>query len=109
MKTKRKDRDRTNVWKKQNAEHVRAYRRRVRLALYRLDAEAFERMRAEQFNLCAICVGPLLPGKGTQIDHCHKTGRVRGLLCPGCNVGLGMFQDGPLRLRLAAAYVERNT
>lgn len=39
------------------------------------------------------------------IDHCHTTGKVRGLLCGTCNAGLGMFKDSPLLLKRAAEYL----
>lgn len=42
------------------------------------------------------------------IDHCHKTGKVRGILCDGCNVGLGSFGDNPKTLKLAIAYLEKH-
>ena len=58
---------------------------------------------------CALC-GADSPGtrQGWNIDHCHVTGKVRGVLCHGCNIGLGGFRDDPSRLREAAAYVERH-
>lgn len=41
------------------------------------------------------------------IDHCHRTGKIRGLLCRSCNSALGHFMDNPIILRHAAGYVER--
>lgn len=43
---------------------------------------------------------------GLNLDHCHNSGVVRGLLCHNCNRGLGLFQDNPQYLREAAIYVE---
>ena len=49
---------------------------------------------------CAIC-----GGKSTELDHDHKTGRIRGGLCHLCNGGLGFFKDSPEYLVKAARYV----
>lgn len=50
---------------------------------------------------CAICdsAEPLV------VDHDHKTGAIRGMLCNHCNRGLGHFKDDPILLELAANYL----
>ena len=43
------------------------------------------------------------------VDHCHKTGKVRGMLCHNCNRGLGLFQDSMVNLKSAYKYLEGST
>jgi len=64
-------------------------------------------MEKAQGNRCPICQRGLagLERRG-HIDHDHKTGRVRGILCARCNVGIGYFKDDPARLRRALEYLE---
>lgn len=53
-----------------------------------------------------ICAKPIFArGKNTHIDHDHKSGVVRGVLCNRCNLGLGYFQDDPQCLINAAVYL----
>jgi hypothetical protein len=59
-------------------------------------------MVAAQNDRCLICERP---GK-LVVDHCHATGRVRGLLCNLCNTAIGQLRDSPALLRKAAEYVE---
>ncbi|MFI7289165.1 endonuclease VII domain-containing protein [Streptomyces anulatus] len=59
---------------------------------------------AAQRGVCRIC--PIAPAE--HVDHCHETGRVRGVLCFSCNAALGQFKDRPDAIRRAAAYVEGN-
>jgi Recombination endonuclease VII len=58
---------------------------------------------------CPLCKTPFteLWNEQPQIDHCHKTGVVRGILCRACNQGLGLFKDNPKLLRAGARYLER--
>jgi hypothetical protein len=79
------------------------------LASYGLTLEDYERMHAEQKGACWIC-GTDLPGAGhlrLVVDHCHATGRVRGLLCNPCNIGLANFRDDPQLLTSAIRYLAR--
>lgn len=70
---------------------------------YGLTVAAFAQMEVAQGGACAICGET--PSKRLHVDHCHETGRVRGLLCQACNVGLGFFRDDPGRLTRAVGYL----
>lgn len=68
----------------------------------------YYRMQIAQDNKCAICgVGHNEIPKSFAVDHCHETGKVRGLLCFPCNSALGKFKDDPVLLRKAAEYLEK--
>ena len=56
---------------------------------------------ARQQATCVICGGT----ESINVDHDHRTGRVRGALCTRCNFGLGHFRDDPELLELAAMYL----
>lgn len=72
---------------------------------YGVTLEDVERMFTEQGGLCAICRTPMI-GRKPHVDHDHLTGTVRGLLCRGCNQGLGHFRDDPVALANAIRYLE---
>lgn len=70
------------------------------------------RLSEEQGAKCAICGAPDDIENGApvlHVDHCHATGRVRGLLCGACNRGLGLMRDNVELLQNAIAYIERTT
>ena len=74
--------------------------------------EEYEALMLEQDNYCAICHEPekqILNGKIKRlaIDHCHTTGKVRGLLCQRCNTGIGRFDDNVVLLKQAIQYLEK--
>jgi hypothetical protein len=62
-------------------------------------------MLADQDGRCAICYTEA-NGRMWHIDHCHDTGKVRGILCDICNRGIGNLKDDPKLLRQAAEYLE---
>ncbi len=76
---------------------------------YHLTVEDYARMFNTQNGECAICHKRLddTKYKGVNIDHCHRTGSVRGLLCGNCNNGIGYLKDSLDLVRAAAEYLER--
>lgn len=76
-----------------------------------MSAEEYKRLLEKQAGRCAICAVPEAEAMGRvpgslQVDHCHKTGRIRGLLCWNCNIGIGQFGDNPSTIKNAAEYLE---
>ena len=83
------------------------------LKKYGLTKDDYGRLSREQNGVCALCRRPeTLIMKGTlaklAVDHDHVTGRVRGLLCRACNLGIGNLGEDPILLRAAADYIERH-
>lgn len=86
-------------------EYISAYQLRKK---YGISPKELDGMIQVQMNKCAICGREPNGKKRLFVDHCHKTGKVRGLLCTNCNLGLGSFKDDIERLKTAIAYLERN-
>lgn len=72
---------------------------------YGLDRRGLARVSATV--RCGVCRSPFKGASDKHVDHNHETGAVRGVLCGGCNRGIGCFADNPTRMRCAARYVER--
>lgn len=83
-------------------------RHKYQLRQYGLDPETFALMLQAQAGSCQLCEREFTATRRACVDHDHKTGRVRGLLCRTCNAALGGFQDSPRLLRVAANYLESN-
>lgn len=87
-------------------EGVRAEQRSAWLARrYGMTPEAYDEIVAAQANRCAICGDEPSEGKALHIDHDHKSGAVRGLLCGHCNRAIGLFRDNADVIEMAAAYL----
>jgi hypothetical protein len=108
------NRDRVNEYSKRyraNNPGVSAHHNTLfRFRKYGLTPDAYTAMLAGQSGRCAICrcMLDLKAGRGVGaacIDHCHKTGRVRGVLCTNCNHGVGKFRDDPALLLAAVEYL----
>lgn len=100
---------RMTAWKEANPEKRKQHSRNALLRTYGLTTESFEAMLDQQGRRCKICLtDEPSTTKGWVVDHNHKTGEVRGILCHHCNVVLGMACDRPDLLRAAASYLELN-
>ncbi len=101
------NRERVKAWQKANPKrHAKKTTTHFRYKKYGLTSEKVEQMLHVQQNLCAICKKPF--PKTPNVDHCHKSRKVRGLLCNPCNQGLGLFKDDPISLTNAILYLQEN-
>lgn len=67
---------------------------RALIKAFNIDLEEYERMLSYQGGKCAICKRPsFLLDRSLAVDHCHKTGKIRKLLCSRCNLVLGHIDD----------------
>lgn len=80
---------------------INGYRLKYR---YGITLEEHKKMFQAQGGKCAICEE--IFDKTPHVDHCHATGKVRGLLCDLCNRGVGYFTDSAVKLMAASKYIE---
>ncbi len=111
---------RSNICKPCNRIYMREYRSSIKgkentrlidrkkrpKHLYGISPEQHKQIIKEQNNKCAICYNQLNEHPST--DHDHSTGKVRGVLCRECNIGLGMFKDSRLTLASAISYLSKS-
>lgn len=83
-------------------------REKHRVENFGITMEQYRAMSEAQKDVCAICGKPNHSGWMLAVDHDHKTGKVRGLLCSNCNRGIGLFKDSSAFLRKAMNYLERS-
>lgn len=93
---------RNKEWRAKNKDKYTHCRLKYR---YGISLSDYDEMFVGQGGLCAICkcAGS---ARGLFVDHCHRTGVVRGLLCSTCNMGVGLLKDDPEILRSAALYLD---
>lgn len=108
------------AYREANADKIKAYQReycknnkdralaRYRGQRYGLSEDDYKKMLSEQEYKCLICGGSILGHRKASVDHCHVTDKIRGLLCSGCNRGIGLFKDNPILVDKAAAYLRQH-
>lgn len=109
LKYKDKYKAKTYDWKNKNPEKwkERAFKNKLSTR-YGISVEFYEDRLKVQHNRCAICLNHCKTRKKLSIDHCHATGKFRGLICNSCNLGLANFNDDPGLLQAAARYIVEN-
>lgn len=101
----KKGADYTRDWQRKTENKLKA--RGIKLKYkYGITLEVWEALFAAQDRRCPVCKSETSGGLGWHTDHNHNTGRVRGILCQGCNMALGQLKEDPARIRALAAYVE---
>lgn len=81
-------------------------RRKYSITNYGITTEEYNRLYDDQDGRCAICRQPE-DIRSLSIDHNHKTGKVRGLLCRNCNSAIGLLKDSPARVGRAYKYLKK--
>lgn len=100
--TNRHNRD----WRMANVERMRLHWRKGNIRRKGIREAKVAELIANPKYVCDICGDREPSRRRLAVDHCHKTGILRGQLCRRCNIGLGYFLDNPSRLRSAADYLE---
>ncbi len=94
-------------YKEKYPDRVRASARNQMLKRkYGITLEAYDAMLKEQGGVCAICKQENKHKYPFPVDHCHTTGKIRGILCHNCNLILGNAKDNSDILRAAIGYLD---
>ena len=99
-----------NEWQRANVERSDRSKRKSHLLIkFGLTLEEFQQWLESQGGVCAICKRVIddVRGFSPHVDHDHLTGKLRGILCFKCNVGLGAFSDNIESLESAIAYLKQ--
>jgi hypothetical protein len=95
--------ERSQRWRKRNPERV--FEIKLNFRYGQGASDHYKKQLKKQKGRCAICRVRM---KRPELDHCHRTMRLRKLLCRSCNLGLGNFKDKAVLLRRAAKYVKES-
>lgn len=96
-------------WRKKNPLKLAASKRRYHLKYeFGMTVSDYTMLFQKQEGLCAICKSASSSNQSLAVDHNHKTGKIRGLLCVRCNRGIGAFGDCSETLNRAAIYLKES-
>lgn len=118
-KDSEKAKERSRIWRLNNIEKSRQnskdYQKnnpekllQFQLKKYGITVEDYNNLEKQQEYVCAICKNKCIYKDRLSVDHNHKTGKVRGLLCGNCNTGLGKFKENVDLLEKAQQYIQEH-
>ncbi len=98
----------SSSWRKKNPKRNKEiYRKHALKKKYNISIEEYERLEILQNHLCSICKRPQKKSNHELcVDHCHRTGKLRALLCHRCNTCLGLLSDDLDTVRNMISYLE---
>ena len=110
------EREKGKLYREKNAGNV-AFRLKRNVSSYKsnlvkkygIDIEFYNKLLEKQEGKCSICLSEKNKIKNRdrlEVDHCHSTGKIRGLLCSSCNRALGLLGEDSRRLKRALEYLE---
>lgn len=109
-KWNRENRERFNENKRRSAKNNPDSCKNIQLRnKFGITLEEYKNILAKQNECCAICGEKCRTGKDLAVDHNHQTSKVRGLLCQGCNIGLGQFKESKIIFSNAIRYLKKYT
>ena len=101
------NRERKQRWHKTEAGKISSANTKLKKR-FGITIEEYNKMYDAQDGKCLICEATeSVFNHRLAVDHCHTSGKIRGLLCKACNVGLGNFKDNKSYLQKAIAYLEK--
>jgi hypothetical protein len=92
--------------KHKRPKQTKEQKRKYLISSYGLTVEEYQKLLNKQNNACAICKTTDWGRPSPSIDHCHTTGKVRGLLCNNCNRAIGLLKDNKEILKNAIKYLK---
>jgi hypothetical protein len=120
-KHREKYRERSSKWYYENHQRAKDARKAYRIekaetirhnklkAAFGIGLDEYDEMLKSQNGKCAICgVHESRLLRRLAVDHCHNSGKVRGLLCGSCNTGIGSFKESEINLTSAIKYIQKH-
>jgi hypothetical protein len=107
IKNRKKVNQASYLWKQNNKEKTRLFQRKSDLkSKYGITLDEYNELFKKQKGLCAVCLRPRNDFKyNFAVDHCHKTNKIRGLLCSNCNTTVGLVKENYQTMQRIIGYL----